>query len=348
MEKRNNVHWGVGRRRQNIGRFTIHVCILNTVVSTFAPCEGCYESGKPVRCTPSPAGVTAPPSTLSVSSACNKEVFCAHTSVGNASVYCAECAANEFGQNNLIDERFGSVDPDRSRWQSGLLSTRDQHQFVRVDFLRTYLLESVTISFYEAQPSAWYISVSTDFGASWTTAAFFASNCSRYNQQLSQSHANSGRPSPSNPDLPVCFSNSSSLDPSSPGYFHFLAGRVDPGQTKAQFLAAETFRRATNVQFVLDEINHQVPSNSSFFYYSAWNLDIQATCQCHGHAGGTCAPGGVCDCSHNTAGDDCGRCRDFYNDLPWQPSLPQQPFECKGEWVDIFIAKLGWSLNSVC
>ena len=53
-------------------------------------------------------------------------------------------------------------------------------------------------------------------------------------------------------------------------------------------------------------------------------------CACNGHAGrcGTDIDS-VCDCLHNTEGDNCERCLPFYNDKPWRYGATNNAFPCK-------------------
>lgn len=39
----------------------------------------------------------------------------------------------------------------------------------------------------------------------------------------------------------------------------------------------------------------------------------------------------VCDCKHNTAGDECERCKDFHYDRPWARATPRDANECVGK-----------------
>lgn len=39
----------------------------------------------------------------------------------------------------------------------------------------------------------------------------------------------------------------------------------------------------------------------------------------------------VCDCKHNTAGDECERCQDFHYDRPWARATLRDANECIGK-----------------
>ena len=39
----------------------------------------------------------------------------------------------------------------------------------------------------------------------------------------------------------------------------------------------------------------------------------------------------VCDCKHNTAGDECERCKDFHYDRPWARATQRDANECVGK-----------------
>ena len=52
---------------------------------------------------------------------------------------------------------------------------------------------------------------------------------------------------------------------------------------------------------------------------------------------------GQCDCQHNTAGNNCERCKDFHHALPWHPGDPNtgEAFACKGSCF------LFWLVNEI-
>lgn len=47
-------------------------------------------------------------------------------------------------------------------------------------------------------------------------------------------------------------------------------------------------------------------------------------------------------CEHNTAGRECERCLDFYNDAPWGRASPNNVHECKGkfQFCDKFLMRI--------
>jgi hypothetical protein len=44
----------------------------------------------------------------------------------------------------------------------------------------------------------------------------------------------------------------------------------------------------------------------------------------------------VCDCKHNTAGDECERCKDFHYDRPWARATQRDANECVGKMLFYF------------
>ena len=69
-------------------------------------------------------------------------------------------------------------------------------------------------------------------------------------------------------------------------------------------------------------------------------MTVRGSCWCYGHAE-TCLPQnhatpripdmvyGKCDCSHNTTGLNCDKCKPTHNDLEWKAATGRLTNACK-------------------
>ena len=100
---------------------------------------------------------------------------------------------------------------------------------------------------------------------------------------------------------------------------------------------------ATSIRIVLNRLNtfgDEVFRDEKVlqsYYYAISDFAVGGRCRCNGHAS-ECVKstgGGVermlCSCEHNTAGDDCHKCKDFFNNRPWQPATVTDANECQRE-----------------
>ncbi|XP_068172134.1 laminin subunit beta-3-like [Antennarius striatus] len=84
----------------------------------------------------------------------------------------------------------------------------------------------------------------------------------------------------------------------------------------------------------------RLPGRALSRFFALKEMKVMGSCMCHGHAN-RCLPettnnptNGVqvspqCDCQHNTAGVNCERCADLYNDLPWRPAEEGNTHTCQ-------------------
>ncbi|KAH8356576.1 hypothetical protein KR200_006625, partial [Drosophila serrata] len=67
-------------------------------------------------------------------------------------------------------------------------------------------------------------------------------------------------------------------------------------------------------------------------HYAVSDFTVGGRCKCNGHAS-KCSPDAngqlSCECSHNTAGRDCERCKLFHFDRPWARATAKETNQCK-------------------
>ncbi len=90
------------------------------------------------------------------------------------------------------------------------------------------------------------------------------------------------------------------------------------------------------------------------YYYAISNLVVGGRCKCNGHAS-ECIEGVtggikkyVCRCEHNTAGDDCEKCKPLYNDRPWARATRNTANPCSGEFIFISNSVIHWTMLLGC
>ncbi|XP_052849560.1 netrin-A isoform X2 [Drosophila gunungcola] len=81
-----------------------------------------------------------------------------------------------------------------------------------------------------------------------------------------------------------------------------------------------------------NNIEAEASAAGSGLHYAISDFSVGGRCKCNGHASkcSTDATGQLsCECSHNTAGRDCERCKPFHFDRPWARASAKETNECK-------------------
>nr|VZH99079.1 unnamed protein product [Spirometra erinaceieuropaei] len=285
-------------------------------------------------------------SALQASSTCgldDVQPYCVVTAGGKS--HCKECySKQEYNKiTNPNSHRIKNVisrvpsDPDRW-WQSEnavhnvsiVLNLETQFQFI-----------STIMRFKTFRPAAMYLERSDNFGQTWKPYAYFSNNCPRDFPDIPE------RPRRTLNDV-TCTNVYSQLTPSEGGVVAFMAA---PSEMHANLPLYSEERQnlsaITNLRMTFTRLNTlgdmELDDSSAIkrkYYYAMYEWNVWGRCSCFGHAT-RCRPKsphelenmekvyGVCECTHNTAGDNCERCADFYQNKPWRPATRESANACE-------------------
>lgn len=310
------------------------VCCTSHLAESQPQLQPCYNGETPVYCQPTSNTFTLE-RVPTVNSTCGtpRTNFCERTvSLGQTSSDCsAVCDADDpqfrHPPSYMTDFLLGNT------WWQSENSLETDHAVV-IDFSLGTLVEVDVINFifYSFTPANFRILKSEDYGLTYTDFHYFAASCIQ-----SYSIPPSSILTYANETSVLCQSIRESHFPG-PISFIPLVGRPSandsiPGLSNALY----SFISATNIRVVLAE-HYSIPNLASDdlgFFYALRDVNLIGTCQCNGH-GNDCEAFSdpflpatfSCVCFHNTTGINCERCKDFYQDVPWQRVNGSNTFEC--------------------
>uniref|UniRef100_A0A4W6C4H5 Laminin subunit beta-1 n=1 Tax=Lates calcarifer TaxID=8187 RepID=A0A4W6C4H5_LATCA len=235
--------------------------------------------------------------------------------------------------SHRIENIITTFDPERKLkwWQS----ENGVHQVsIQLDLETVFQFSHLVLTFKSFRPAAMLVERSKDFGRTWKVFRYFADDCSLHFPSVSSDPADSIN------DI-VCDSRYSGSEPSTDGEVVLKAldpifEIQNPYSPNIQDLITLTnirvnFTRLFTLGDTLLSRRRRNPQNK--YYYALYNMVVRGSCFCNGHAS-RCTPvdggrgdvftqtgmvHGHCVCQHNTAGENCERCQDFYHDSPWRP-----------------------------
>ena len=300
--------------------------------------RSCYtETGSPSRCVPRENAyslgrpVTAnntcgnPPSTF-----CERVSFLSLFDIQlNCSRVCnASNPALSHPASALVDFDLGG----NTFWQSRTVDI-EEDVVINIPLGLLVEIELVTVNFSSFAPESFYIEKSTDGGVTFEPYHYFSLSC-----MSTYGLTPDGVPTLANEGQPLC----TSLTSPRPQLLSFVPAALRPSANDSIPGFSESvyqFLTATDLRVVLDRqylVQNHPPSDPQFrdsYYYAIPGITVTGALQCHGHANSTVTSDNdqvVCQCTHNTTGDNCEQCRDFHHDVPWQRHLGSGQFvECK-------------------
>ncbi|KAM4700936.1 laminin subunit beta-3 [Discoglossus pictus] len=271
---------------------------------------------------------------LRASSTCGlqkPETYC--SPYGETQMKCCRCDSRE--PLSAISHRIINVLPHIGHqrwWQS---ENGVDEVYLQFDLDRKFQLGDVTLDFRSPRPAAMLIERSSDYGNTWLPYQYYAYDCA-----ASFPHISRGRPH--NVNDVRCHELHG--DQTQGGKMRFSPGEMAFSMPVSESQQIQYLGEFTNLRIKFAQLVHLPPRRyrKPDAFYSIDEMRIHGSCLCYGHAD-RCVPSSspdrdpygdiqvhdTCTCQHNTAGTNCERCADLYNDQPWRPADDQNPNECR-------------------
>ncbi|CAH8581151.1 unnamed protein product [Schistosoma haematobium] len=285
-------------------------------------------------------------SSLIASSTCGLnevEAYCVVTTSGKS--YCKECTSKQpynsitNPESHRVENVVSRVPSNPGRWWQSQNAVHNVSIVLNLDTQFQFI--STILRFKTYRPAAMYLERSYDFGRTWARYAYFSNNCKRDFPSVPEG------PRRSLTDV-TCTGVYSQLTPSEGGVVAYMAAPSEMHQSWPQYSKERMNLTAiTNLRAVFTRINtlgdmrvDDSPLTRRKYYYALYEWNVWGRCTCFGHAL-RCKPKssaeiikpekvyGVCECTHNTAGENCETCADFHWNKPWMPATRDAANACE-------------------
>ncbi|KAM9211075.1 netrin-3 [Dugong dugon] len=283
------------------------------------PADPCHdEGGAPRGCVP---GL--------VNAALGREVLASSTCGRPATRACDASDPRRAHPAALLTATGGTAGP--LCWRSDSLVRVPLNVTLTVPLGKAFELVFVSLRFCSRPPASVALLKSQDHGRSWAPLGFFSSRCGLDYGRLPIPATGPAGPGPE----ALCFPAPQAQQDGGGLLAFSVQDGSPPGLDLDSSPVLQDWVTATDIRVVLTRpavLEDTRDSEAVVPYaYSATELQVGGRCKCNGHASRCLLDAQsrlVCDCRHGTEGPDCGRCKPFYCDRPWQRATAREAHAC--------------------
>ncbi|MBN3312115.1 LAMC1 protein, partial [Atractosteus spatula] len=266
------------------------------------------------------------------------EEYCVQTGVTGVTKSCHICDARDprlyHGAVYLTDYNNQA---DTTWWQSQTMLAGIQYPNsinLTLHLGKSFDITYVRLKFHTSRPESFAIYKRTSEDGPWVPYQYYSSSCEKTYQKQNRGFIRTGE----DEQQALCTDEFSDISPLTGGNVAFstLEGRPSAYNFDNSPVLQE-WVTATDIRVTLNRLNtfgdevFNDPKVLKSYYYAISDFAVGGRCKCNGHAS-ECIKNAngrlVCNCKHNTEGDDCNVCRGFYNDRPWRRATAENPNEC--------------------
>ncbi|KAM6918887.1 laminin subunit gamma-1 [Xenentodon cancila] len=312
-------------------------CLATCVFAAMDECAD--ERGRPQRCMPEFVNA-AFNVTVVATNTCGSppEEYCVQTGATGVTKSCHICDArdprNHHGPAYLTDY---NNQQDTTWWQSQTMLAGIQYPNsinLTLHLGKAFDITYVRLKFHTSRPESFAIYKRTREDGPWVPYQYYSGSCEKTYQKQNHGFIRTGE----DEQQALCTDDFSDISPLTGGNVAFstLEGRPS-AYNFDNSPVLQDWVTATDIRVTLNRLNtfgdevFNDPKVLKSYYYAISDFAVGGRCKCNGH-GSECVKNAreqlVCNCKHNTEGDDCDVCKPFFNDRPWRRATADNANEC--------------------
>lgn len=310
------------------------------VVCVRAAMDECSdEQNRPQRCMPEFVNA-AFNVTVVATNTCGSppEEYCVQTGATGVTKSCHICDARDpRNHHSAVYLTDYNNQQDTTWWQSQTMLAGIQYPNsinLTLHLGKAFDITYVRLKFHTSRPESFAIYKRTSEGGPWVPYQYYSGSCEKTYQKVNRGFIRTGE----DEQQALCTDDFSDISPLTGGNVAFstLEGRPS-AYNFDNSPVLQDWVTATDIRVTLNRLNtfgdevFNDPKVLKSYYYAISDFAVGGRCKCNGHAS-ECVKNSrgrlVCNCKHNTDGDDCGVCKPFYNDRPWRRATADNANEC--------------------